>query len=574
MQPSGHGSNRAGQSQSSRPLFHQSKIRKTPNDMARPADGTAAPFKNRIQMNREPAPAPNEKSTPEMKSVMSAKAPVRPVVSHSMADLAVQFWQLIDAYRPLDVIGINAILELAQCRWKNRRLFEQYLSNNSREKILVERRRRAHNAKLAHRWFHRLRQDPVKSLNQLRQTSEGLSRVLIAIENIALELEQPNGSWTSRQFETIVNLSGFSIFEIWSQVSLRKLWVAWYSSYPDSEVFTQSIFNAIQPPDEFHWRVMQATDEVCPAMEGRRQMKQFVTRLHIQFKNEMNELQIIEAQLDEINGMAAGWVDGNNSFQHLLHLRHSNMTDRRAKELLDQITKAPKADQKQAYQLDPALLPPEWRKMLMENRPDHITLPVSGGKADGVSLNSIENTIPVDYQAHDNALAIAINNAPAAIENEALARSGATSIVTQKPVESARQRFEELYQQLGLDAITETARARQEQIAAMDNVLAAQVIFMSTVEEMAEIQNEKGISTQMEPMIKPNEIKIITPDEIKSDLNTQTNHHEAIDEQGVSSRRFSRRGRGRSRQIRHDQKDDHRPAAQFNQPIKEIEKRS
>lgn len=570
MQPTSQGSNMAGQNHSGRPLFHQSKIRKTPNDVARPTEGNMPPLKNRIQMNREQIPAPQDKSISEMKSVACARSTGRTAINHSMADLAVQFWHLIDAYRPLDVIGINAILELAQCRWKTRRLFEQYLSNNSREKIMVERRRRARNARLAHRWFHRLRQDPVKSLNQLRQSSEGLSRVLIAIDNIALELEQPDGSWTSRQFEMIVNLSGFSIFEIWSQVSLRKLWVAWYSSYPDSEVFTQSIFNAIQPPDEFHWRVMQATDEVFPAAEGRRQMKQFVARLQIQFRNEMTELQAIEAQLDELSSMAAGWVDGNNSFQHLMHLRHSNMTDRRTRELLEQIARAPKAEAKQAYQIDPALLPPEWRKMLMENKPEPIPQQVTKSTAESITLKPTENIIPVDYQTHDSALAIAISKPPTVIEQESMGRSVAKSKVTQKPVESARQRFEDLYQQLGLDAIAETARARQEQIVAMDNVLAAQVIFMSTAEEMAELQNVNEKVAQPESIIKPNEIKIISHEEIKPDLQKNSKDHDSAELQGNHPRRFSRRGK--TRQLRHDQKDHHRPLNQLKNPIHENEK--
>ncbi|MFM7129201.1 MAG: hypothetical protein ACKO0V_07565 [bacterium] len=571
MQTTGHGSNRAGQSHSGRPLFHQSKIRKTPNDVARPDDALTAPLKNRIKANREQVPPPSEKNMPEMKSVMSAAVPRQPVTNHSMKDLAIQFWLLADAYRPVDVIGIHAILELAQCRWKNRRLFEQYISNNSREKLLVERRRRARNSRMAHRWFHRLRQDPVKSLNQLRQTSQGIARVLQAIDNIYLELDQPDGSWTSRQFETIVNLSGFSIFELWSQVSLRKLWVAWYSSYPDSEVFNRTIFNAIQPPDEFHWRVMHATDDLCPATEGRRQMKLYVTRLQMQFRSELAELQSIEAQLDELNTMAAGWVDGNNSFQHLMHLKHSNMTDRRTRELLEQIAKAPRADQKQPYQLDSELLPPEWRKMLLENRPEQAVLKQP---SDYISVKSSENRTPLDYQAHDQAVAVAINKPESGMEKAANVRSVGQSIQSQKPLESARQKFEELYQQLGLDAISETAKARQDQILAMDNVLAAQVIFMSAAEEMAEMKNRDSSLPQPEAIRKSNEIRIITQEEVKPGLMVLNEPADNALLQNNSEKRFSRRGRGKSKQIRQDSRHENRPLNQMNQPVKEMEERS
>ena len=548
MQPSGHGLNRSSQQHGRRPISRESRIRKTPNDVALPTESSIPPFKNRIQISREQSVASaenTEKGHAEIKSALTtnSNATTHCIMPQTiMAEVAVQFWHFVEAYRPTDVIGVNAILELAQCSWKNRRLFEQYISNNSREQLVMERRRRSKNAKLAQRWFQRLRQEPIKALNQLRQTTEGLGRIISSLDSIASELDQTNGSWTSRQFETIVNLSGFSIFEIWSQVSLRKLWVAWYSSYPDREIFMRSIFNPVCPPEEFHWRVFQATEDARTANEGRWYMKQYANRLQMQFKSELEELQGIEAKLDELNCMATGWVDGNNSFQHLLHLRHSNLIDRRTRDLLAMISKAPKADSKKHYQFDIKLLPLDWRKFLTENRP----------------VNQNENTTTDTNSTHtiDHSISIAIQNELADKELNERDHGFKPTIKPLSSNESARIQLEELYQQLGLNAITETAKARQDQIDALDQFIAAQVVYMNSQENQAELNQPEMRSQPQEIRIIP-EIKFISQEEIQlpaADPEKTTGFNE---NKQFPDRRYPRRNR--SRQIRQDSKANHRP---------------
>ncbi|MBI1323012.1 hypothetical protein GC170_07475 [bacterium] len=377
-----------------------------------PAGADAPPLQRRIQANRDNARKSTGPRTSEGKA-RSRNNAIRHGLTSRLAlpaetvhEIADHFWRLVQAYRPVDAVTVNAILELTICSWKFRRLFEQYASNQARARLTVNDDRKAREIRLAQRWFRKLSEDPRKALAHLRRTTSGLSLIVESFENLIAELNQPEGSWTSRQFMLAVNLGGFDDFEVWDNVALRSIWSAWFACRPGRKAVPED-FHAIELAyPEYRNRAKKAIESAPLAAEGRRQLIEWVRSLRDEAVRRLEIQDQVEDDLDSIHPLAAGWPAPEETSQHMLYLRYSNQVDRKTRELHALIGTRAVVASGDSWKFDEELLPSDWKAVLVEHRA--IKSVVAGHhksempESMGEILMPADSCEPVDSNFHRN----------------------------------------------------------------------------------------------------------------------------------------------------------------------------
>lgn len=334
----------------------------------------APPLQRRIQANRDNARKSTGPKSAEGKARSRNNAIRHGLTSRvalpreTVVEIADHFWRLVQAYRPDDAVTVNAILELTICSWKFRRLFEQYASNQARARLTVNDDRKAKEIRLAQRWFRKLSEDPRKALAHLRRSTSGLSLIVESFENLIAELNQSEGSWTSRQFLLAVNLGGFDDFEVWDNVHLRSIWSAWFACRPGRKA-TPEDFNSILPVyPEYRNRAKKAIETAPLAADGRRQLIDWIQSLRDEAVRRREVQEQVEDDLETLQPMAAGWPAPEETSQHMLYLRYSNQVDRKTRELHALIDARPIASSGEAWTFDEELLPSDWKAVLLQHR--------------------------------------------------------------------------------------------------------------------------------------------------------------------------------------------------------------
>lgn len=334
----------------------------------------APPLQSRIRANRDNARKSTGPKTAEGKSSSRDDAVTHWLTSRvalpreTGIEIAGHFWQMVQAYRPTDAVTVNAILELTICSWKFRRLFEQYASHQSRTRITVNDDRKARENRLAQRWFRKLSEDPRKALAHLNRTSSGLSLIVEHFENLIAELNQPEGSWTSRQFLLAVNLGGFDDFEVWDNVQLRVIWSAWFACRPGRKATPEDVNSILPAYPEYRNRARKAIETAPLAAEGRRQLIEWVRTMRDAAARRLAVQEQVENDLDKIQPMAAGWPAPEETSQHMLYLRYSNQVDRKARELQSLIAARSAVSGGDSWKFEDDLLPSDWKALLIQYR--------------------------------------------------------------------------------------------------------------------------------------------------------------------------------------------------------------
>jgi hypothetical protein len=331
------------------------------------------PFQRRIMANRENARKSTGPKTSEGKA-SSRRNAIRHGLSAKVSlprevvvEVAEHFWQSVCAYRPVDAVAVNAILELTICSWKFRRLFEQYASRNARVKLTVNDDRKARDQRLAHRWFRLLPVEPRKSLAYLERTTTGLALIVEHIDNLIVELEQPEGTWTSRQFQLAINLGGFHDHEIWDEVVLRNLWSAWISCRPGRKNALDESQSYLPVNPEYRTRARKAIEAAPLPADARRTLLDWVKSVRNSALGKIESRSRVEADLQVLQPMSSGWPSPEETSQHMLYLRYSNQVDRKARELGALIASRP-AGSAEDWKFDEELLPSDWKSVLLQHR--------------------------------------------------------------------------------------------------------------------------------------------------------------------------------------------------------------
>ncbi len=283
-------------------------------------------------------------------------------------EIASHFWQIVEAYRPVDAVAVNAILELAICSWKFRRLFEQYVGHNAVNRLTVNEERMAREKRHARKWFRILAQDARKSLAHLESSFAGLSMIVENLENLSAELDQPEGAWTSSQFLLAVNLAGFDEHEIWDNVHLRSLWSAWFACRPGRKAAMMESQSFLPACPEYRTRARHAMENAPLPAEGRRRLLEWTGRLREAFARRIEGQGQLENELRELQPMASGWPAPEETSQHLLYLRYSNQVDRKTRELNAIIAARPSRSEDDTWVFDENMLPSDWKSILLRNR--------------------------------------------------------------------------------------------------------------------------------------------------------------------------------------------------------------
>lgn len=360
-------------------------IAQTPADITRPARTAApipAPLRSRLEGSRsQPGQASSAKShgeTPAATGADPAKSGKKfgtALPGEALDEMAEQFWQFAAVYRPTSVVGVSAVLELAVCFWKNRRLFEQYAANHEQARVLAASARRKKNQRQSIYWFSRLCIEPRKALAQLEQLRPGLKLIIGTLANMVCELHQKEGTWSSSQFELALNLSGFTQLELWNDVRMRQCWGAWFGTFLNKDQFYEQIFRFQAPPAEYEARFGQTIGAAPGADEGRAILADWALELIGLFEMKLERANRTEEELRPLAHTVANWPGMKNSMSHLLHLRYANQLDRRMHEIQAILATAPAAGPEAAWELDCSLLPQQWREMLILKKPSKATSP-------------------------------------------------------------------------------------------------------------------------------------------------------------------------------------------------------
>ncbi len=332
------------------------------------------PLQRRILANRENARKSTGPKTAAGKAGSRCNAIKHGLASRvalpreTVVEIAEHFWQLVQAYRPEDAVTVNAILEMTICSWKFRRLFEQYAGNQARTRLTVNDDRKARENRLAQSWFRKLSADPRKALGHLYRSTSGLDLIVENCDNLIAELNQPEGSLTSRQFMMAIHLGGFDDFEIWDNVQLRTLWSAWFACRPGRKAAPED-FNSVQDAfPEYRTRARKAIETAPLAAEGRRQLIEWVRNMRDEAVKLHETQEQVEEELAALQPMAAGWPAPEETSQHLLYLRYSNQVDRKTRELQALIAARPSVSSADAWKFDDELLPSDWKAVLIQHR--------------------------------------------------------------------------------------------------------------------------------------------------------------------------------------------------------------
>jgi len=348
-------------------------IAPAPAEISRPtrtAESTPAPLRGRLSGSREQARKPGAAQSPATGINTSSASPTLP--DEIAGDVAQQFWQLAAAYRPTTALGVNAVLELAVCLWKTRRLFEQYAAHLKQVSLQVHNARRKRAQRQAVYWFARLGSEPGRALAQLEQLKPGLKLIISTLENMVCELQLNDGTWSSSQFATAVNLSGFTIVDVWNDVRMRRLWGAWFGSFPNKDLFYEQIFRFQAPTSEYEARADEAIRTAPPPAEARERLNAWALAMIEDFEIKLEQLSQTELELAPLAGSASDWPNAQNSTQHLLHLRYTHQVDRKTLELYSLLATVPAARTDEAWDLAPSHLPRQWRDLLMAKRQEHV----------------------------------------------------------------------------------------------------------------------------------------------------------------------------------------------------------
>ena len=343
---------------------------------SRTAESIAAPLRSRLVGHREQPgkpgvtePAHANPSTSAEPGLTGSKQFRLSLPDEIVDEVAMQFWQLAGVYRPTTIVGVNAALDLAVCMWKNRRLFEQYAAHQMQLRVLAKSMRQKQAQRQAIRWFTRLSGEPRKALTQLEQLKPGLKLILGTLQNMVGELQQNEGTWSSSQFETAVNLSGFTLFELWNDVRMRRFWAAWFGTFMDKELFYEQIFRFQAPAAEYESRANEAIRTAPSPAESRATLAQWTQELIKEFEIKLKHTSQSEDELDPLASSVASWPSTQNSTQHLLHLRYAHQVDRKTLDLHNLLAQVPAATNGDAWELDSRLLPKQWRDLLMAKKP-------------------------------------------------------------------------------------------------------------------------------------------------------------------------------------------------------------
>lgn len=333
------------------------------------------PLQRRLLANRENARKSTGPKTVEGKAASRSNATRHGMTaqlalpSKAAGEIAVQFWQIAGAYRPVEAVSVNAMLELAICSWKFRRLFEQYVCHNAVNRLSVNESRIARDKRQAQRWFRGLAQDARKSLAHLERTFAGLTMIVGNLDNLVNELGTPEGSWSGSQLLLAINLSGFDEHEIWDNVQLRMIWSAWFACRPGRKASLTESPSCLPAYAEYRTRARHAMEDAPLPAEGRRQLIEWACELRTEFTRKLEALRQVEDQIGKLQPMAAGWPAPEETSQHLLHLRYANQVDRKTRELIAIITARPAYRGDGPWKLDESLLPPDWKATLLCHRP-------------------------------------------------------------------------------------------------------------------------------------------------------------------------------------------------------------
>lgn len=340
-------------------------IAHAPAELSRPsrtAETATAPLRSRLTGGRAQA-------TP--KEIVSTSLTLPDDIAE---EIALQFWPLAAAYRPTTAVGVNAVLELAVCLWKNRRLFEQYAAHLKQVSMQVHGSKRKRNQRLAIHWFGRLPGEPRRALAQLEQLEPGLKLIIGTLENMVAELQLHEGTWSSSQFETAVNLSGFTTQELWNDVRMRHLWGAWFGSFPNKDLFYEQIFRFQAPTAEYEARAGEAIRTSPQPSQARDQLNRWALGLIEGFEMKLDRLRQTDMELAPLACAVSDWPNAHNSTQHLLHLRYTNQVDRKTLELYSLLATVPAARAGEVWRLESNHLPKPWRELLMAKKPDLVPL--------------------------------------------------------------------------------------------------------------------------------------------------------------------------------------------------------
>lgn len=332
------------------------------------------PLKSRLEANRENARKSTGPKSVDGKARSRANAVTHGLTAKialpkaTMIEIADHFWRLVNSYRPTGAVAVNAVLELTICSWKFRRLFEQYASHAAGAKAVVNLDRETRAKRQAQRWFARLPVEASKAMVHLERTPQGLSILIEALDNLVAELAQPDGAWTSKQYELAVNLAGFDYLDTWDHVHLRELWSAWFGCRPVRKSAAEEAQAYLPPNPEYKARARRAMDNAPTPAESRRTLTEWAESLRAKFAQRLEDAQSLSDELAALGPMAAGWPSPEETSQHLIYLRYSNQVDRKTRELQALIASQPAAGADEFWKFDEELLPADWKCVLLQHR--------------------------------------------------------------------------------------------------------------------------------------------------------------------------------------------------------------
>lgn len=331
-----------------------------------------APLRSRMQINRENALKSTGPRTPEGKARSRTNAVRHGITAHislaaeTASVIAPQFWLLAESIRPKCVMGVNALLELSLCMWKNRRLFEDFAANHARSRLVEPIDRFCRDQRRAVKWFDRLLTEPRNAMAQLESSEHGLKLLISTLQNSIQELQANGGYWTMVQFDTVLGIAGFHKKEVWQHVVLRKYWSAMAGVFSDRNIFLDHVFPLYLGTIDTQKRLELWTHKLPSREEGRQILEKWATQLKDRLVGKLQKFQEMQSRLEELNNQAAGWPSAQNSCQHILHLRYTSQVDRKTRQILDLLNILPKAGPEEPWSLDESLLPPEWASVLLE----------------------------------------------------------------------------------------------------------------------------------------------------------------------------------------------------------------